>query len=905
MLPASCPFWLRYGVAVLGVSLTLLLHPFFINLIETQIPFLFLFIAVIISAWYGGFGPGLLATSLTTLAYAFFYVTPAYSFVTQTATDTLGLGLFALEGSLISFLSAALHKAQQHSFITQLKSQQQNQEVAKRTAELSEANTVLQAQIAERLKTEEWLRRDAERLAAVIATQHDIATAELDLLRVMHLITERTQKITGASGAVILLPNGEDMVYRVASGSAAPHVGLRVKMEGSFSGQCFRSGEVLRCNNAEADTRVSDDVYRHVGARSLIAVPLRYERRISGVLKVLSPEVNAFSDQDAHTLQMMAGFIAAAVIHAAEFEARQTMVMENSLALTALRASEERFKSAFHDSAVGMALISTNGQFLQVNRSLCQMLGYTEAELRATNFQALTHPDDLDHDLTYLCQVLTGEIQTYELEKRYLHKQGHPIWVLSNFSLVHKPKGEPIHFIAQIQDITERKQAEEERAQLIREQTARAVAEAAEQRSTFLAQASAVLASSLDYEATLTSLARLAVPYLADLCVIDMLEPGEELRPLTVAHRDPVKEAFAWQIQRHYPLTLSQLRPVAEVIQTGEPMLMAEVSQDAIAAATETTEYLRLIQSLGPKSVMIVPLIASSQRIGIISFAITDCDRCYNSSDLELATDLARRAALAVENARLYQEAQDANRMKDEFLATLSHELRTPLNSVLGWSRLLQTRSFDAATTQRALETIERNARSQAQLIEDILDVSRIVQGKLQLHVQPISLAPVVITALDSLRPAAEAKSISLISHLCPNVSNVLGDRDRWQQIVWNLVSNAIKFTPNGGRVEVSLTQAENHVQIQVQDTGEGINADFLPHVFDRFRQADSTMTRSHGGLGLGLAIVRHLVELHGGTVTATSPGEGQGATFTVQIPALLDPEVSKQPSVEVDASTY
>jgi signal transduction histidine kinase/AmiR/NasT family two-component response regulator len=230
------------------------------------------------------------------------------------------------------------------------------------------------------------------------------------------------------------------------------------------------------------------------------------------------------------------------------------------------------------------------------------------------------------------------------------------------------------------------------------------------------------------------------------------------------------------------------------------------------------------------------------------------------------------------------QEAEAANRMKDEFLATLSHELRTPLNSVLGWARLLRTRSFDEATTARALETIERNAKSQAQLIEDILDVSRIIRGKLHLNLRPIRLAPVIEAAIDSVRPSAEAKSIQLEALLDPLVDLVAGDPDRLQQIVWNLLTNAIKFTPEGGKIEVRSLRVGSHAQIQVSDTGIGISPEFLPYVFDRFRQADSTTTRSHSGLGLGLAIVRHLVELHGGSVYADSAGEGQGSTFTVQL---------------------
>lgn len=217
-------------------------------------------------------------------------------------------------------------------------------------------------------------------------------------------------------------------------------------------------------------------------------------------------------------------------------------------------------------------------------------------------------------------------------------------------------------------------------------------------------------------------------------------------------------------------------------------------------------------------------------------------------------------------------EAEAANRMKDEFLATLSHELRTPLNAMIGWTQLLRTRKFDEATAARALETIDRNTKSLAQLIEDVLDVSRIITGKLRLNFHPVELVSVIEAALDTVRPAAEAKDIQIESQLEPSVGRVLGDPNRLQQVVWNLLSNAVKFTPKSGRVQVCLHLDHSHAQISVSDTGQGISPDFLPYVFDRFRQADSSSTRSHGGLGLGLAIVRHLVELHGGTVHAQKP---------------------------------
>lgn len=245
-------------------------------------------------------------------------------------------------------------------------------------------------------------------------------------------------------------------------------------------------------------------------------------------------------------------------------------------------------------------------------------------------------------------------------------------------------------------------------------------------------------------------------------------------------------------------------------------------------------------------------------------------------------------------------EAEVANRMKDEFLATLSHELRTPLNAMLGWTQLLKSRKFDEHTTARALETINRNTHSLSQLIEDVLDVSRIIRGKLYLNIYQVKIISVIDAAIDTVRPAAEAKEICVECKFDPTIGIIMGDANRLQQVMWNLLSNAIKFTPKGGRVDVKVAEIDSRVQIQVSDTGEGIAPNFLPFVFDRFRQADSSKTRSHGGLGLGLAIVRHLVELHGGTVTAESPGKGQGATFIVNLPmkaASVQENSPEQPS--------
>jgi signal transduction histidine kinase len=266
-----------------------------------------------------------------------------------------------------------------------------------------------------------------------------------------------------------------------------------------------------------------------------------------------------------------------------------------------------------------------------------------------------------------------------------------------------------------------------------------------------------------------------------------------------------------------------------------------------------------------------------------------------------------RTAALADANAQLSEslgaaqrarrETEAASRLKDEFLMTVSHELRTPLTAIRGWARMLSTGEIREEQKRHALETIERNARAQTQLVDDLLDVSRAISGKLRLDVAIVDLPAVVDAAVESIRPAAAAKEIRLQTIVDPSAGPVSGDAARLQQVVWNLVTNAVKFTPKHGRVQVRVERVNSHVEIVVSDTGAGISAEFLPHVFERFRQEDAGTTRSHGGLGLGLAIVRHLIELHGGTVAAESGGAGMGATFRVLLPLTIGRKTAERVS--------
>ncbi len=780
-----------------------------------------------------------------------------------------------------------------------------------------------------------------------------------------------------------------------------------------------------------------------------------------------------------------------------------------------------------------------------------ELFGYTAQEAIGTNATFLLR-SDITATMTERIIKTIQETGTFCTEMICRRKDGSEVPIEATGKALYDATGLPVGFLSINRDITERKRAEKQKEQLIREQAARLEAEVQGLKSAFLAEASTVLASSLDYEITLASVAKLAVPFIADWCAVDILEKNQTIRRVAIAHLDPAKVELAWELNRRYPECFNGL---ATLLRTGESAIIQGVAPKAIAseildsdlvAVAQDAQHLQSLRELSLKSYIVVPLVARGRTLGAITFGTAESGRRYSSDELSVVEDLAYHAAMAVDNAQLYRDAQEArriaeetaqrtaslqsltaslsealsltqvgevvvnqglaalnanagfiallserdqtlelvntlgypqellknwnrfsltaevpiadavktnkaifiesrqvlaeryphltseytdsphhswaaiplnvdghtlggigfsfvnaqtltpedcafiqalaqqcaqaierarayaaerqaradseaaNRMKDEFLATLSHELRTPLNAMLGWMQLLRTRTFDPVKMAQALETIDRNSKSLAALIEDILDISGIMMGKLQLSVAPCELISVIEAAIETIRPAAEAKLIQIDCCLDASAQLVWGDANRLQQVVWNLLSNAVKFTPKGGRVEIRLERVEqversvqelqvegNHprtvtqetvntdpltrdhripkpatssinsgfpsecqspsamgsgvtdhsslaqvsncyAQMRITDTGKGISADFLPYVFDRFRQENSSSTRSYGGLGLGLSLVRYLVEQHGGTVEVFSLGEDMGSTFTVQLPLLV-----------------
>jgi signal transduction histidine kinase len=418
------------------------------------------------------------------------------------------------------------------------------------------------------------------------------------------------------------------------------------------------------------------------------------------------------------------------------------------------------------------------------------------------------------------------------------------------------------------------------------------------ERLKLLADAGVTLSSSLDYDRTLENVADLSLPTLGDFGYLDVVEENTSVRRIARAYQDPEMlrelEQTRWVRSERSDVNVCALS-------SGRPAYHPNVNDEWFRDVAVDPDHLALMRRLAFRSMISVPLVIQGRTLGALTLFFGKSGRSHTPPDVELAGELARRAAIAIEHVRLFASAQaakrhaeEASRMKDEFLGIVSHELRTPLTAILGWARILETKASDPVLLERGLEVIRRNANAQVRIIEDILDVSRIITGKLRLEFKPIELDAVLRTAIDVLRPTAEAKGLR-IDFVAPDpCPRVLGDPDRLQQVAWNLLSNSLKFTPQGGCIQVKLSGGERQMTVNVVDSGAGIAPDFLPYVFDRFRQGDASATRAHGGLGLGLAIVRHLVELHGGTVQATSLGLGRGATFTITLPAL--PTASTRP---------
>ena len=605
-------------------------------------------------------------------------------------------------------------------------------------------------------------------------------------------------------------------------------------------------------------------------ARAFWSTPLVAEGRSLGLLGMGFYEPRHFSADERAFIETLSKLCAQALLRASRLE----------------REEEAQRWLATTLRSIGDAVIATDGEgrITFMNAVAEDLTGWSEAESRGRPladvfciFNELTRaPAESPVDLVLRDGVVVGLANHTVLRS----KSGVEIPIDDSGAPIRNESGRVLGVVLVFRDVTDQKRTQA--------------------RAEFLARAGEALASSIDFEQTLTAVARSAVPALADWCAVDLVRrDNKTLQRVAVAHVDEEKMRIARELGDKYPPDPNQPRGVYQVLRAGRSELYTEIPAAALENASRDAEHLRIMRELQLRSAMIVPLRTRDRNFGAMTFVYAESGRRYTQDDLAFAEDFARRAAMAIENATalreteeakaeermLRSEAERANRAKDEFLATVSHELRTPLNAILGWT-LMARRKTLPSDVDRALRIVERNARLQTNLIEDVLDISRIISGKLALNLGPTNVAEAVLGAVESVTPAAEAKSIETSIDVPDPSLTIVADADRLQQIVWNLLSNAVKFTPKNGKVTVRAYREGSEVCIYVRDTGEGIRRDALPIVFQPFQQADSSTTRRHGGLGLGLAIVMQLVSAHGGTVRAESDGEGKGATFIVRLPA-------------------
>jgi signal transduction histidine kinase/response regulator RpfG family c-di-GMP phosphodiesterase len=433
------------------------------------------------------------------------------------------------------------------------------------------------------------------------------------------------------------------------------------------------------------------------------------------------------------------------------------------------------------------------------------------------------------------------------------------------------------------------KRQAEEREKLIREQAARAEAEARQERFAFLADASNVLAGSLDYDETLQNLADLVVPRVADFCIVLAAEEEGGMRQVAVAHRDPIEEPTMEKLAAEFPSSPAAQIGGAHVLKTGKSQMVCDVHDGELHEVFSEKADRELIRSFSAKSFIAVPLRAHDRVLGAIVMINTSAGRMCGTEELSLAEELAHRAALALDNARLYESAQKArteseraNRAKDSFLAMLSHELRTPLTPVLTSVLALEQADNLSDEMRASLQMIRRNVELEARLIDDLLDLTRISKGKVQLSLEEVDAHSLLRNALEICQSDIDKKQLALQTDFAAEKVSLEADPARLQQIFWNLIKNAVKFTPEGGRLQIRTQNLDGQLQVEVSDTGMGIDAETLPKIFNAFEQGARSQL---GGLGLGLAISKALVETHNGKLTATSAGRDQGATFTAVFP--------------------
>jgi PAS domain S-box-containing protein len=900
----------RYSAATayvaLATALRLLLNP----LIGDQFPFATLFFAVAASAWYGGFGPAVAAALLGAAASALFFLPPLASLAVSDPVHQVGLLLYMAVSGAMALLGGSMHDARRKAEEAAADAARRREELRMTLASIGDGVITTDARgrvafvndVAQALTG--WTQGEAEGapLETVFAIVNEASRKPVEnpALRALE-----DGVIVGLANHTLLI--AKDGTERPIDDSAAPVRDADGKVVGSVL--VFR--DVTERRRADAAMREQDRRLRAV-LESVTDAFFNLDRGwrftyVNGQAEALlgrrrdellgrnhweeypdtlgtTVEENYRKALDAGVMVSFENFYAphrrwyevraypsadGLAVYFRDVSARKTTEIE-------LRESERRFRMLADAMPQIVWTATREGNIDFLNRRWTEFTGEPQT-VGNEGWGPILHPDDSSEAFRrWAASVESGT--PFEMEIRLLDRRRQAFrWHLMRTVAVRNEAGDIARWYGTATDINDQKQAEE--------------------ASRYLAEASAALARVTDYASTLQKVANLAVPHFADWSAVDVADERGGLRRLAVAHQDAAKVALVHELMRDYPPDPEAPSGAHVVLRTGKPEFIAEITDEMLVQGARDEQHLGLIRSLGLRSYICVPLIVSGKALGVLTFATAESGRTYDHADLALATDLARRASIAVENTQLYQALREADRRKDEFLATLAHELRNPLAPIRNSLQVLKMPRVDAGMAEKTREIIERQVHQLVRLVDDLLDVSRVMRGKIDLRRERVELASVIARAVETAQPHIDAQGQRLEVSVPPESLPLDADAVRLAQVLGNLLTNAAKYTEPNGRIWLTARREGDEALLTVRDNGIGIVPDMLPHVFELFVQADHATTKTQGGLGIGLTLVKNLVEMHGGSVTAYSEGLGRGSQFTLRLP--LATQVQLRPEQE------
>ncbi|MET0398448.1 MAG: ATP-binding protein [Longimicrobiaceae bacterium] len=805
--------------------------------------FLFFFPGVALSAWYGGLWPGLFCAVLSALSSAYFLFVPTGSFGVATTPDRVRLALFMGVAALLSVLSDRLRAARaeaeeraEEATRLALLLQEQAVELEAQSEEMQALNAELEEQIEQATILREELEATNEQLRA--AGRESEATR--DRLAAIIRTVAAGVIVLDAEGTVTLANPAAERMLRLKDGGAGrryPALPLRrFALDGApLPAEQHPVARVLR-----EGAPVHGSVYR-----------VEYEDGGGAVMRVNAAPLPG---EDGRPAGVVASF---------------DDVTDEHRTVDALRASEARFRTLADSAPVLVWMAGPDALCHFFNRPWLEFTGRALEQELGNGWTGGVHPDDVERCMDVRLASFR-ERRPFRMDFRLRRADGEYRWMLDSAVPLFAPGGELTGYIGSCLDIHDRRMEEE--------------------REHFLLAAGSALGASLDYEHTLAELARLAVPFLADYASIDVVAPDGEIRRVETTHRDPAGEIVLREAWTRYPPRSGDEVGVAQVVRTREPILIPEVTDEAAAAFARDAGHAALLRRLGPRSYLCVPLVARDGVLGALSLVMSGSGRRYGPADLQLASEVARRAAVAIDNARLYAAAVEASQAKTDFMAVMSHELRTPLNAIIGYTDLFLV-GIPIALPEPLRPQVERiraAARHLLRLIEEILTFSRIEAGREEMHPAPADAAAIAQEAAALVEPLALERGLAFRVEAPEAGPALVTDAGRAQQVLVNLLGNAVKFT-HRGEVVLRVAGEPGAVAFAVRDTGVGIAPGQQERIFDPFWQVDQSISRSAGGTGLGLSVARQLARLLGGDVAVES-APGGGSTFTLRLPLAPPP---------------